>query len=348
MRNDMLKRYLFAAVLPMALLSACGERNADITSPAAADAPSSAPETTSEIARIRETITLPDMPPELTAMVADTFDNGPDPWRMTRQEVVAQFAASADAGDAGSAYIVGRRLAECHRILREDTPQSVLASYRDDLLELQQREGTPAYAVIRGNVERRFAGRVDGFADCSALTPGLIEKSAQWLERAAAAGHAGARKDYPSLAMAEFQTRDGIIRDAKEAQRRQTLARGYLEDAVQAGDRQALHTYADAQHGRGPLYPEDRRAAQVYGYVQQLAFQQPRTVDPRMAALQEVVDRERVARGGATRDETFQSLLRNGPDRYPPDAFSDAEWTEIAEEGRRIFETSFRTETPGS
>lgn len=347
MRIDIPKRCLLVAVMPIALLSACADRGAEVPS-AVPEAPSTAP-AVSEVARLRQTITLPEMPPELATIVAEGADisSGPDPWRMTRQEVVAQFAASADAGDPQSAYIIGRRLAECHRILREDTPQAVLSRYREDLLDLQQREGTPAYETVQRNVERRFAGRVDGYMDCSALAPELVARSVGWLEQAAVAGHQGAREHYPRLAMAEFETREGIIRNPMEARRRQVLARGYLEDAVRAGDRQALHTYVDAQHGRGPLYPEDRRAAQLYGYVQQLALHQPGAVDPQMAALQALLDRDRVERGLATRDDTFQALLRNGPERYPTNAFNDSEWAGIAAEGRRIFEESFRSGTPG-
>lgn len=347
MRTESLMRCLLAAALPIALLSACADRETGVPpaaemTPAGADASPTAA-APSEVARGAGSTTLSQLQQSLEA---NGLGAAPPIQRMTRQEVAARFAASADAGDPASAYIAGRSLAECHRILRDDTPQAMLSRQREDTLELQQHEGTPGYEMLRQQLEQRSAKRVAAYSDCNALAPGLIARSVGWLEQAAAAGHLDARKDYPSLAMLEFETREGIIRDPMEARRRQALAREYLEDAVRAGDPRALDLYLGAQYGRGPLYPEDRRAAQVYGYVQQLAMHQPRPADPVGDAVQARLDRLRVEQGGASREDRFQSLLRNGPPRSSSSEFSDAEWADITAEGRRIFEDAFRTDTP--
>lgn len=147
--------------------------------------------------------------------------------------------------------------------------------------------------------------------------------------------------------MPEFESRDGIIRHPMEARRRQALAREYLEEAVRAGDHRALDLYVSAQYGRGPLYPEDRRTAQVHADVQQLVAHQPRPSDPVRDAVQARLDRRRIEHGGASREDTFQALLANGPVRGASDAFSDAAWADITAEGRRIFEDAFRNGAPG-
>lgn len=344
------KRCLPAAALLLALLSACADRETEASAatqmpPVAADAApprGATPATTIP----SSSITLSELKRSLPANVPGAVF--PEVQRLTRQEVVERYATSADAGNPESAYIVGRSLAECHRILRDDTPAAVLSQRREDMIELQQREGAPAFENLQQQLEQRSVRRTERYSDCSALAPKLVARSIKWLEQAAAAGHQGARKNYPELAMAEFETREGIIRDPLEARRRQRLAREYLEDAVREGDRQALNGYVGAQYGRGPLYPEDRRAAQVYGYVQQLAWHQPpQSSDPVRDAVEARHDRLRVERGGASRQDTFQSLLRNGPVRSPSEAFSDAEWAEITAEGRRIFEDSFRSGAPG-
>lgn len=343
MHFDSLKRRLLAATLPITLLSACADRETprppDAEMPAAADTRPDA-DAAAEVARLRDAITLPDpRHVNASAPVADVQ-------RTTRADVAARFAAAADAGNPEAAYVAGRSLAECHRILRDDTPEAMLSSHRDEMLELQQREGTPAYEHLQQQFEGRFARRVDGYVECSTLAPGLVARSVGWLEQAAAAGHPGARKAYPALAMAEFETREGIIRDPMEARRRQALARAYIEEAVAAGDQQALNVYVGAQHGRGPLYPEDRRALQVYGYVHQLALNQPRTADPTTDAVRARIERRRNELAGTPGEDRFQSLLRDGPFRAPSEAFSDAEWAEITAEGRRIFEDTFRTGAP--
>lgn len=342
MRTDRPWGYLFAtlAAVSIVMFPACTDR-APANAPDVAGPAPTTPGAAAEIARLRGTMTSTGSAP-----AAASSGDASDPWQMSRQDVVDRFMAAADAGDPQAAYVVGRRLAECHAILRDDTPQAVLDSYRNDLEHLQSRQDAAGNDVVRGNIERNFAMRVDRFEACNALAPELLARSAAWLEQAAAAGHSDARRDYARLAMAEFDTREGIIRQPLEARRRQGLARGYLEDALRAGDRAALQTYVEAQRGRGPLYPENLRNAQVYGYVQQLAAQQPRPPDPQLAALHARIEQTRVERGGASQADAFEALLRDGPSRYPPDAFSDAEWREIASEGRRIFEDAFRSDAP--
>lgn len=357
MRIETRVRRLLATSLSIALLSACADRETEVQSAAtvpsraevtrAAADPSPAAASPSGTVRPPGPVTLSELQRSLAADGLGAVV--PTVQRLTRQELVARFAASADAGDPESAYLVGRSLAECHRILRDDTPAAALSRLREDMLELEQREGMAGNESLQQQFEQRAARRTEHYSECGALAPELVARSSKWLEQAAAAGHQGARKEYPELAMAEFETREGIIRDPLEARRRQELARGYLEDAVRAGDTQALNAYVGAQYGRGPLYPEDRRAAQVYGYVQQLVLHQPKpqASDPVGDAVQARLDRLRIERGGASRANTFQSLLRDGPRRPTSDAFSDAEWAEITAEGRRIFEDSFRVGAPG-
>ena len=269
--------------------------------------------------------------------------DGRDPWQMSRMAVLENYAQLADAGDSAAAYILGSRLGSCHRVLREDTPDAVLAEYRREQAFLAERPDAPAANAIQANMERRSTERTERYADCRALPAHALRKALKWLEQAARAGHPQARRDYPTLAMSEFQTREGIIRNPLEARRRQALARDLLEAAVAAGDRQALHTYVQALDGRGPLYAEDRRTAQVYTYVRDLAAQQPRRDDPQVAAILTRLDQQRAATGGLTRSAQFETLLRDGPSRYPSDAFSDVEWAALLDEGRRIFESDFRT-----
>ncbi|MEN5062228.1 hypothetical protein [Luteimonas sp. TWI1416] len=293
-----------------------------------------------DIARIREAVTAQPSTaltssPTLDGAAADALEV----WRIPIAEVVARYAGPADAGDVKAAYIVGARVGSCHRTLREYTPQATLADYRRGIDHID--DDHPNSEVIRDNVERQLVASSDRFNECRAIPSDILAKAVPWLEQAAAAGHIGARHAYPDVAMREFDSREGIIRNPLEARRRRTLARTYLEEAVQAGNREALQRYARAQNGRGPLYPEDRRAAQVYGYVEALAMRQPRRLDPRTAAIQARVERRRVELGGRSQPDAFSTLLRDGPVRYPTDAFSDSEWEAIAAEGRRLFHASF-------
>lgn len=345
MRIECMKRYLLAAALPLTLLSACADREPEISPddqvhasagvPAAAVAPP-LERMSPDAPDLRGAVTVSGLREAMAGGAPDvTF---PESRRMTRQEVVDRFAAAADAGDPEAAYMAGRSLSDCHRILRDDTPAAVLSQQREDTLELQQLEGKAGYENLQQQLEQRLANRASDYSECNALAPQLIARSIRWLEQAAAAGHEGARREYPRLAMAEFESREGIIRDPLEARRRQALARALLEEAVNAGDRAALQMYVEAQRGRGPLYSEDRRTAQVYGYVESLAMAQPRPdVDLRLAAILRRDDQRRVEAGGRSREDAFRTLLSDGPPRYPQDAFSNEEWMAITEEGRRIF-----------
>lgn len=337
MRRSHFRAPALTALMFAALVPACSRQASD---PMADALPST------EIERIRQTFSTPPMP----AHEASTGGES-DPWQMSREDVAARYAAAADAGDMEAAYIAGSRLAECHRILAKDTPQAVLTEYRTLVpLELARLEGTPAFERVKQEGEERFVTRLDRYEECSALAPALVSRSVAWLEQAAADGHPGARKRYPELAMAEFESREGVIRNPLEARRRQAIARRYLEAQVHAGDRAALQAFVAAQRGQGPLYPEDRRTAEVYGYVQRLATtagtaQFASNDDPRIAAILEANERRRVAAGGRSRVDEFQALWRGGPER-DPGAFTNAQWDSIAAEGRRIFQESFAARSP--
>lgn len=344
MRTDRLLTVLFQAALPLTLLTGCTERGVGTPTQ---EAPERVAENTSpsaEVERLRSGIRVAPLSPELAAAVALRFDGDVELWRRPRAEVASTLAAAADAGEVRAAHILGTRLLGCDRVLRDNRPAEVLQRYHDDLAEAQTRAGTPMHETLRRNADNRFAAQVDDYRDCRDVPAAMLAKAAEWLEQAAAAGHPEARRAYPQLAMSEFETREGVIRNPKEAQRRRALARSYLEEAVAAGDRQALRTFVEAQAGRGPLYPENRRTMQVYSYVQELASLQPRAnLDPQVAALQARVDQRRVASGGQSQDARFRTLLAEGPPRYPPGAYTDAEWADMVAQGRRIFETAYRS-----
>ena len=150
--------------------------------------------------------------------------------------------------------------------------------------------------------------------------------------------------------MAELESREGNIRNPIAPRRRQAIARRHLEAQMHAGDRAALQAYVAAQHGQGPVYPVDRRAAQVCGYVQRLAtaasMAQPASDDdPRIAGILGENERRRVTAGGGSRDAGFQALWRSGPER-DLGAFTDAPWDSIAAEARQIFQLWFAAPSP--
>ena len=184
----------------------------------------------------------------------------------------------------------------------------------------------------QANIERQLLERLQTYEGCNALPAGMIERSFQRAERLALSGDPGARSWYVDYALAGFRTREQVIRHVEEVARRRTQARGWLEDALQAGDVSALITYANQLNrvfGDNLLYPEDQRAGIVYGYVRDLAIAQ-RNMDSAPDAAMRQAQRERHDR-----------LWREGPARYG-DSFSQAEWDAMAEEGRRIYARSFR------
>lgn len=150
--------------------------------------------------------------------------------------------------------------------------------------------------------------------------------------------------------MAELESREGNIRNPIAPRCRQAIARRHLEAQMHAGDRAALQAYVAAQHGQGPVYPVDRRAAPVCGYVQRLAtaasMAQPASYDdPRIAGIPGENERRRVTAGGGSRDAGFQALWRSGPER-DLGAFTNGPRESTAAEARRSFQQSFPAPSP--
>ncbi len=241
-------------------------------------------------------------------------------WTAPLDEILGHLEARADAGDLDAMHVLGSRLSGCPRVLEEGSPDILLQAYEDELGRL---DGDATVSdLIRDtrleNLQGRFLQDLARHAQCDAVGPDAIGRAAEWLERAARAGHARAQTAYATQGLAQFRTRGQIVREIEEVVRRRDLARTWLEARLRAGDEAALQTYVRS-HGDGNLlYSRDPKTFHAYGYALDL------------------VRRRRVG--------DFDALWREGPERYGD--LSDAEWAASVDEGRRIYSAFFENAAP--
>lgn len=234
-------------------------------------------------------------------------------WNAPFSTVFERLRAAADAGDVSAAHALGSRSAMCMTMLRDQTPASMLADFRD---EVHVGKGTtdPSDAAHlerrQQNIARRFSRQLDVYEDCAAIGTVRMADYLRWLERAGAAGSATARLRYvEALQTAYSDDRGALIAQIEEAGRRRALARTWLEEGVRNGDESAFYTYSQALKGSW-LYREDYPLAMAHAYALELAQQR------RMGNFQ----------------SRWQEGMRGYGDRLTP-----AQWTHVTRQGRRIF-----------
>ncbi|MCD9045611.1 hypothetical protein [Luteimonas sp. MHLX1A] len=252
---------------------------------------------------------------------------------MPLAEFIAEFEPLAAAGDTEATLLVGSRLSRCHKALADDTPARLLQELEREQAWLESRPDMPGLEARQANIERQLLERLENHESCRALPAGMIERSFQRTERLALSGDTGARSWYVDYALAGFRTREQVIRHVEEVARRRTHARSWLEDALQAGDVSALITYANQLNGVSGdnlLYPPDARAGIVYGYVGDLVLARRNATSASDGAEQRM-HRQR-----------YDHLWRDGP-QGGRGSYSQAEWDAITEEGRQLYERSFRS-----
>lgn len=262
---------------------------------------------------LRARVTFSGRERALPQMHNPTNDPGRADWVRPLPEVLPALLARAEAGEIEAAFVLGERLSRCYSVLLDRTPTVVLDEYEQELTWAGLDPEHDADDVRLRNLENRTMAALDDHVECTAAGA-EVERAAEWLETAALAGHARARVNYATGALAEFASRGALIRNIEEIARRRTLARRWLEAGVHAGDEMALNRYVDSLRKGDVLYPRNPHKAQVYGYAQQLL---------------------RSRRVGQ-----FDALWRDGPTRAPD--FDDAAWAAILMEGRELFDSTFR------
>ncbi len=255
-------------------------------------------------------------------------------------DFIRAHEARADAGDPKAAAALGLRLGACHRVLRDYAPERLLQEYEDEIAYSTRGDDTSINEVRRTNIENRFLQRADQYDDCSVLTAHHLARAAHWLEQAARAGDVNAQLRFADLGLAEFDSRERVVRDPREAHRRRALARSWLQERIQAGDEHALRAKVQALDGRGLLFERSDRELRIHEYALQLAVAERMARSAQPAGVAELVEAQRPGRRAGQQNE-FARLWEHGPGRYPSDAFQAAEWAEIEEAGRQIYTNYF-------
>lgn len=260
--------------------------------------------------------------------VPTPFDNDPDRfWMAPPAEVVAGLLPRAEAGDDEAAYILGSRLTGCARTLAGPGPRQRQRDYERELEE-DDPGNLPAdlLQARREATTRRHEDALRRYEECAAVDDAHLAAGVAWLERAGRKGHAGARLAYATSALSDFESRGKLIANLEEARRRRPLARAWLEEALAAGNEQALNQYLRELGGGSGLYAPDPEALIAYGYAQSLIYARRRDAFSR---------RDRAGAAG----DSFEALWRDGPERYGD--FTDARWQALVEQGREIYRRDF-------
>ncbi|MBO9662827.1 hypothetical protein [Dokdonella sp.] len=121
---------------------------------------------------------------------------------------------------------------------------------RNALKRFYWRNGhEPATELEIGQVAAEVEDRARRREDCTGVDPALLENRVAWLEKAARAGDARARLDYANWGL-HGMGREDILMHPDEVERRRQTAADLLQQALAAGDCDALPLLADAYRGQ--------------------------------------------------------------------------------------------------
>lgn len=259
----------------------------------------------------------------LRARPADDRFNAPiDPadadWRMPLADVAGRLQAQADAGDVRAMYVLGKRMSDCSRTLRDRTPEKLWTAYQDEL-ESAKRDAAerPDWDMSNRvrNAETHFTVGMQRYEECTSVERARVAQGVDWLERAGRHGDRAAQQAFAAALAKDLEDRNAVIRDVERLARRRQLAREWIEAGIREGDESSLDLYVES-HGYGSgLYARDLRTLVVYEYVRSLV------------------------RG--RRIGEFDDLWSTGPKHRHPQIPPD-QWPSIQSEGQQIFLASFK------
>lgn len=265
---------------------------------------------------LRRLLTEEARAPAAAARLLD--DAGRNWWSPPFATVFADMQTAANGGDMSAAYALGSRAADCMKVLRDRTPEAILADFREEMewADSGAAQSNPGHRETRRrNVSNRFARDLDTYENCAAIGMQRLGGHLDWLERAGAAGDLNARLRFVTAFESAYENdRGALITNIEEAGRRRALARAWLEDLVQRGEESAFHVYAEALQG-SLLYRADYKRAMAYAYALELV-------------------RER-------RVGNFEQRWREGLRPYG-DRLTPAQWLDASRHGREIFRATLQ------
>ncbi|WP_133501420.1 hypothetical protein [Cognatilysobacter terrigena] len=238
----------------------------------------------------------------------------PDPgWERPFAEVEPSLRVRAEAGDIRAATTLGLRAARCHALLGDRPREDIVEQWQEALAHrspIARNED-----VRRRNMEDAMKRELAAYDDCAAVGAARTADYLVWLERAGRAGGLPAQVAFAQHALDAWSTPESMVSQIEEAARRRSLARGWLEAQIANGRESALAVYADPLSGKQSLYAGDVERVQTYSYVLELVR--------------------------SRRIGDFDRLWAEGPRPYGTD-LTPAQWRRVADEGRRIYQLSFK------
>ena len=157
--------------------------------------------------------------------------------------VVAAMTLSANAGEPAAMRYLGESLRRCVHAARGSDEE--LEKRRIDLqLQIEDALRSSGVATDRAqqaNMVAASTGQDRALRDaCARLDPAQVSAWISWLERAAFAGDAEAKRDYAKYAFQDYLEHGVPPGDLDEAVRRRDLVREFSEDLLAEGDCSAL------------------------------------------------------------------------------------------------------------
>lgn len=180
----------------------------------------------------------------------------------------------ATAGDTDAMVELGRWLMGCRAALRDPDARQLHERLEQNLAPRRdgRMRGVEDIRRTRDFHERSLLEHVD----CVALGAERVGTALGWIERAARAGDHRAMADFARYAFDrhEYETEEDLVQDLDEVIRRRDLARAWIQEALDAGERGALGYLSNDY---GTLFPYDRVSAEAYRYAASVdtAFHRP-------------------------------------------------------------------------
>jgi TPR repeat protein len=186
-------------------------------------------------------------------------------------EIRPELERRALAGDAAAARRLGITLANCNHFV--DMPDEKLQDIVVDgaARGFTMRDGdsvVPPEEILA----RMRLGMAQKRRDCRGVSgldePDAFKQAFKWTERAAALGDADAEATYGTLAFADIDDRDALVK-AETLRERKQLAVDYAKRALAAGDALALARMS-GYYLDSPFFPSNPETAYAYLFAYSL------------------------------------------------------------------------------
>ncbi len=178
-----------------------------------------------------------------------------------------ELEVRASAGDAAAAYRLGTTMARCREYRKipggvfTEAVAQVFAAFGKGVRiygsTLEDDRVLDSMLHYKAELDRVCAG-AEGLAENTRAADAHA-----WLLQAAMQGHARARAEYVRYAFDEFPTTNDLMENAAEVASRRERARDFVQQALDAGEPEALAALAQA-HGPAPYLGHDPEAAMAY------------------------------------------------------------------------------------